>query len=97
MLKLVTNNRLNRCKSASFTPPTATSQTCSNVRMRCDMPFSVLDFSCLDAFIWVKCLCNTLMCIAAVLVTVTGQAPADASVSCPQFMDEWSNCVFMLA
>ena len=95
MLNLVNKYKLNRCISAGFTPP---SQSFSNVRMRCDMPFSVLDSSCPDAFIGVKCLCNTLLIgVAAVLVTATWQAPADASVSCLQFMDEWSNCVFMLA
>lgn len=95
MLNLVKKYKLNRCISAGFTPPP--SQSFSNVRMWYDVPFSVLDSSCPDAFIGVKCLCNTLMCVAAVLVTATWQSPADASVSCLQFMDEWSNCVFMLA
>ena len=96
MLNLVKNYKLNRCISAGFTPPP--SQSFSNVRMRYVMPFSVLDSSCPDAFIGVKCLCNTLlMGVAAVLVTATWQAQADASVSCLQFMDGWSNCVFMLA
>ena len=86
-----------RCESVGFTPPpSVVARTFLNARMRCDMLFSVLNPSCLGAFIWVKCLCKTLMSVAAVHWACIWQEPTKASLPCAQVRDGWSNCVFQL-
>ena len=86
---------VNLCKSGDFTPSTpVNSRSFSNVRMRCDMHFPVLDSSCLGAFTWVKCLCKTLMSVAAVHWAWIWREPTKASLTCAQVRDGWSNCVF---
>lgn len=82
--------------SASFTPPPAVVLKCEDAVRYAIFGTGFFLPGCLHrGKVFVQYIIK-LMGIAAVLVTATWQEPIDASVSCLQVMDGWSNCVFML-